>query len=143
MYRRFTCLALSVHRSLARCNSGGRYAGVILASVFPGTWNEVNRSNPQRTAFLASIVVLATFGAGGQTPPLQDPSVAQKPPMPLNAAEGVVHKGLFTIDISVTSGGRSPVRTLRRGISLFSITANRQRFAPSITLQRHPNRCRN
>jgi hypothetical protein len=39
----------------------------------------VNRSNPQRTAFLAGMIVFGTCGAGGQTSPLRDPSVAQKP----------------------------------------------------------------
>ena len=72
----------------------------------------VNRSNPQRTALLASIMVLATCGAGGQTRPRQDPSVTQKPLMPLSATDVVVHKGLFTIDVSVTNAAANPVLDL-------------------------------
>ena len=72
----------------------------------------VNRSNPQRAALLASFMVLATCGAGGQTRPPQDPSVTQKPLMPLSATDAVVHKGLFTIDVSVTNAAGNPVSDL-------------------------------
>jgi VWFA-related protein len=72
----------------------------------------VNRSNPHRTVFLAGMIVLGTCGAGGQTPPGPDPSVAQKPLAPLSAADPVVHKGLFTIDVVVTDAAGNPVSDL-------------------------------
>jgi VWFA-related protein len=72
----------------------------------------VNRSNPQCAAFLASMIVLGTCGAGGQTPPLRDPAVAQKPLAPLGAAISAEHKGLFTIDVVVTDAAGDPVSDL-------------------------------
>jgi VWFA-related protein len=72
----------------------------------------VNRLNPQRTAFLASMIVLGTCGAGGQTPPLRDPSVAQKPLAPLSATDPVVREGLFTVDAVVTDAAGKPVSDL-------------------------------
>jgi VWFA-related protein len=72
----------------------------------------VNRLNPQRTALLASVIVLGACGAGGQTPPLRDPSVAQKPLAPLSATDPVVREGLFTIDAVVTDAAGKPVSDL-------------------------------
>jgi VWFA-related protein len=72
----------------------------------------VNRLNPQRTAFLASMIVLGTCGAGGQTPPLRDPSVAQKPLAPLSATDPVGRDGLFSIDLVVADSARNPVLDL-------------------------------
>jgi VWFA-related protein len=72
----------------------------------------VNRSNPQRTAFLASMIVLGTCGAGGQTPPLRDPSVAPKPLAPLSATDPVVRDGLFSIDLVVADSAGNPVSDL-------------------------------
>jgi VWFA-related protein len=69
----------------------------------------VNRLNPQRTAFLASMIVLGTCGAGGQTPPLRDPSVAQKPLAPLSATNPVARDGLFSIDLVVADSAGNPV----------------------------------
>jgi VWFA-related protein len=72
----------------------------------------VNRLNPQRTAFIAGVIILGTCGAGGQTPPLRDPSVAQKPLAPLSATDPVVREGLFTIDAVVTDAAGKPVSDL-------------------------------
>jgi VWFA-related protein len=72
----------------------------------------VNRLNPQRTAFLAGMIVLGTCGAGGQTPPLRDPSVAQKPLAPLSATDPVVRDGLFSIDLVVADSAGNPVSDL-------------------------------
>jgi VWFA-related protein len=72
----------------------------------------VNRLNPQRTAFLACMIVLGACGAGGQTPPLRDPSVAQKLLAPLSATDPVVREGLFTIDAVVTDAAGKPVSDL-------------------------------
>jgi VWFA-related protein len=84
----------------------------------------VNRSNPQRTVFLASMIVLWACGAGGQTPLLRDPSVAQKPLAPLTAADPVVREGLFTIDVVVTDAAGKPVSDLTR--SNFTLLDNDQ-----------------
>jgi VWFA-related protein len=72
----------------------------------------VNRSNPRRAAFLASVIVLGTCGAAGQTPPLRDPSVAQKPLAPLSATDPVVRDGLFSIDLVVADSAGNPVSDL-------------------------------
>jgi hypothetical protein len=69
----------------------------------------VNRLNPQRAAFLACMIVLWTCGAGGQTPPLRDPSVAQKLLAPLTATDPVVREGLSTIYAVVTDTTGKPV----------------------------------
>ncbi len=67
----------------------------------------LNRLNPQRTAFIAGMIILGTCGAGGQTLPLRDHSVAQKPLAPLTATNPVVREGLFSIDVVVAdSAGR-------------------------------------
>jgi len=71
-----------------------------------------NRTNPQRAAFLASILILGTCGAGGQTPPLRDPSAAQKPLAPLGSSSSAERKGLFTIDVVVTDAAGNPVSDL-------------------------------
>ena len=72
----------------------------------------VNRLNPQRTAFIIGMIILATSGAGGQTLPLRDLSVAQKPLAPLGASSSAEHKGLFTIDVVVTDAAGNPVSSL-------------------------------
>jgi VWFA-related protein len=72
----------------------------------------VNRLNLQRTAFLASMIILGTCGAGGQTAPLRDPSVAQKPLAPLSATDPVVRDGLFSIDLAVADSSRNRVSDL-------------------------------
>jgi VWFA-related protein len=72
----------------------------------------VNRLNPQRTAFIAGMIILGTCGAGGQTLPLQDQSVAQKPLAPLGASSSAERKGLFTIDVVVTDAAGNPVSDL-------------------------------
>jgi VWFA-related protein len=72
----------------------------------------LNRLNPQRTAFIACIIILGTCGAGGQTPPLRDESVAQKPSAPLSATNPVVREGLFSIDVVVTDAAGHPVSDL-------------------------------
>ncbi|HEY1895032.1 MAG TPA: VWA domain-containing protein [Terracidiphilus sp.] len=72
----------------------------------------MNRLNPRLTAFLAGIIVLGTCGAGGQTPPLQDPSVGQKPSAPLNSTDPVVRDGLFSIAVVVTDAAGNPVSNL-------------------------------
>lgn len=59
----------------------------------------VNRCNKQRTAFLAWVMVVGTFGAVGQTLPLRDPSVALTPLAPLSATDPLVRDGLFSIDL--------------------------------------------
>jgi hypothetical protein len=71
----------------------------------------MNRSNPQRTAFVAIMIVLGTCGTCGtcgQTSPLPDLSVAQKLLAPLSATDPVAREGLFTIDVDVTdTAGKS------------------------------------
>jgi VWFA-related protein len=85
----------------------------MIAASRPGAREIVaNRINARRTAFIAGLIILAISGAGGQTPPLQDPSAAQKPMTPLRASDPVVHKGLFTIDVGVTDAGGKPVSDL-------------------------------
>ena len=69
----------------------------------------VNRLNAQHTAFIAGLIILGTFGAGGQTPPLRGPSVAPKPLAPLTAKDPVVRNGLFTIDVVVTDAAGNSV----------------------------------
>ena len=85
---------------------------MMLAASLPGHGIVVNRLNPQRTAFLAGIIALGTCGAGGQTPPLRDPSVAQKPLAPLSATDPVVGDGLFSIDLVVADSAGNPVSDL-------------------------------
>ena len=72
----------------------------------------MNRSNPQRTAFLASMIVLGTCGAGGQTPPLRDPSLVQKPLATLGGSSSAERKGLFTLDVVVSDAAGDPVSDL-------------------------------
>ena len=98
-----TCVALSRHNAshaLRRWREGvhGRFG------------LEMNQS-----VFVASIMVLATCGVGGQTPPLPNPSVTERPQTPLSATDAVEHKGLFTIDVSVTNARGSPVSDLAGG----------------------------
>ncbi len=57
-------------------------------------------------------MILGTCGAGGQTPPLRDPSVAQKPLVALSATAPVVRDGLFSIDVVVTDAAGHPVSEL-------------------------------
>ena len=84
----------------------------------------LNRLNPQRAAFIAGMVILGTCEAGGQTLPLRDPTVAQKPLMPLSATDPVVHKGLFTIDVVVTDAAGKPVS----GLARWDFTPSRRLF---------------
>jgi VWFA-related protein len=72
----------------------------------------VNRSNPQRISFLVGMIVLGTCGAVGQTSPLRDPTVAQKPLASLSATNPVVREGLFTVDVVVTDAAGKPVSDL-------------------------------
>jgi VWFA-related protein len=72
----------------------------------------VNRLNPQRTIFLASVIAVGTCGAGGQTPPLRDPAVAQKPLAHLGGSSSAERKGLFTIDVVVTDAAGNPASDL-------------------------------
>jgi VWFA-related protein len=72
----------------------------------------VNRLNPQRAALIAGVIILGTCGAGGQTPPLRDSSVAQKTLAPLSATDPVVRDGLFSIDVVVTDAAENPVSDL-------------------------------
>ncbi len=58
------------------------------------------------------MIVLGTCGAGGQTQPLRDQPVAQKPFAPLSATDPVVREGLFSIDLVVTDSEGSPVSDL-------------------------------
>jgi len=75
----------------------------------------VNRLNSQRAAYLAGMIVLVTCGAGGQTPPLRDLSVAQKPLAPLSATDPVVRDGLFSINVVVADSAGNPVSDLELG----------------------------
>jgi VWFA-related protein len=75
----------------------------------------VNRAIARRTAFVAIMMVLAMCAAGGQTPPLRDPSVAQKPLAPLSATDPVVHQGLLSIDVVVADTTGNPVSDLSPG----------------------------
>ncbi len=99
--RGFVCASLLSLAAILLCSPRVRARGIV-----------VNRLNPQRTAFLAGMIILGTCAAGGQTPPLLDPSVAQEPLARLSAADPVVHKGLFTIDVDVTDAAGNPVSDL-------------------------------
>jgi hypothetical protein len=72
----------------------------------------VNRCNPVRRVIPGGISFLGICGAGGQTRPLLDMSVPQKPLAPLSAADLVVREGLFTIDVVVTDATWNPVSDL-------------------------------
>ena len=72
----------------------------------------VNRLIPQRTIFLASVIVLGTCGAGGQTLPLRDPAVVQKPLAPLGSSSSAERKGLLAIDVVVTDAAGNPASDL-------------------------------
>jgi VWFA-related protein len=61
------------------------------------------------------MVVLGTCGAGGQTRPLQDPSVAQKASAPISAGGSIERKGLFSIDVVVTDAAGSPASDIGAG----------------------------
>ncbi len=116
---------------LAEANMGalqwnGALAGTpgalrVMLAAGPGTRGIVlNRLNPQRTALFAGIIILGTCGARGQTPPLRDPSLAQKPSAPLGASSSAERKGLFTIDVVVTDAAGNPVSDLSpRDFTLF------------------------
>jgi VWFA-related protein len=58
------------------------------------------------------MTILGTCGAGGQTPPLRDQSVAQKTLAPLSATDPVVREGLFSIDLVVADSAGNPVSDL-------------------------------
>ena len=75
----------------------------------------VNRLNPQRTAFIAGIIILGICRVGGQTPPLRDPSVVQKTLAPLSATDPVLRDGLFSIDLVVEDSAENPVSDLEPG----------------------------
>ncbi len=72
----------------------------------------VNQRKLRRTAWLASLIVLGTWRAVGQTPPLRDLSVVRKPSAPLSASDPVVREGLFSIDVEVTDAGGTAVSDL-------------------------------
>jgi VWFA-related protein len=72
----------------------------------------VNRLNPRRTVFIACIITVGTCGAVGQTPPLRDQPVAQKPSAPQRATDPVVGKGLFSIDMVLADSAGNPVLDL-------------------------------
>ena len=80
--------------------------------VFVARGIVVNRLNPLRTAFLAGMIILGAYGAGGQTPPLRDPPLVQKPLAPLSATDPVVRDGLFSIDVVVAGAAGNPVSDL-------------------------------
>ena len=100
------CLYIASH---TRCNPGGRCAGYARHESRKACGFVVNPSNLQRIALVACMIVFGTCGAGGQTPPLQDRSLAQKPSAPLGASRSAEHKGLFTIDVVVTDAAGNPV----------------------------------
>ena len=72
----------------------------------------VNRLNPLHSIFLASVLAIGACGAGGQTPPLRDPAVAQKPLAPLGGSSSAERKGLLTIDVVVTDAAGNPASDL-------------------------------
>src|SRR5579864_6437491 len=72
----------------------------------------VNQLKTRRTAFIACMIILGTCEAGGQTAPLRDPSVVQKPLAPLSASDPVVRDGLFSIDVAVTDAAGNPASNL-------------------------------
>ncbi|UWZ83406.1 VWA domain-containing protein [Occallatibacter riparius] len=72
----------------------------------------MNRLNPQRTTFIAVIIFVATCAAAAQTPPLYDPTAAQKTPTPLGPSNPVVRDGLFSIDVVASDKAGKPVSTL-------------------------------
>jgi VWFA-related protein len=61
------------------------------------------------------MMVLAICAAGGQSPPLRDPSDVHKPPAPLSATDPVVHQGLLSIDVVVADTSGNPVSDLSPG----------------------------
>jgi VWFA-related protein len=95
-----------------RTDPSGRCACDARRESFKGAGIVANRSNPQRTAFLAIILVLGICGACGQTPPLREPSVGQKPLPPLSSVDPVVRDGLFSIAVVVTDAAGNPVSNL-------------------------------
>ena len=86
------CLCIAFR---TRCNPGERCADYARRESPRARGIVVNRLKPQRTAFLACMMVLGTCGVCGQTTPLRDPSAAQKPLAALSATDPVVREGLF------------------------------------------------
>ena len=70
------------------------------------------------------MIILETCWAVGQTPPLRDPSVAQKTSAPLSASDSVVREGLFSINVVVADPAGNPVSDL--GPSDFTLLDNGQ-----------------
>ena len=108
-------MALSVHRFSDSLQPWRRGTGYPRFECPRPSGIVVNRLNPLRTAFIAGTIILGTCRAGGQTPPLRDPSVAQKTLAPLSATDPVVQDGLFSIDVVVTDAAGNPVTDLAPG----------------------------
>ena len=105
-------MALSVHRFSDSLQPGGGCAARSPRVSPRERETVVNRLNPKRTAFTACMIILGTCGAGGQTPPLRDPFVAQKALAPLSATDPVVREGLLSIDLVVADSAGNPVSDL-------------------------------
>ncbi|MFP5235275.1 MAG: VWA domain-containing protein [Acidobacteriota bacterium] len=65
-----------------------------------------------RSALLAGTIILGSSGALGQSATSRQPSAAQKPFVPVSSNDAVVHKGLFTLDVTVTDAAGKPVSDL-------------------------------
>jgi VWFA-related protein len=63
-------------------------------------------------ALQAVCLLVCACRVGGQTPPLRDPSFAQRSLAPLGGSSSAERKGLFTIDIVVTNAAGNPVSDL-------------------------------
>jgi hypothetical protein len=98
------CLCIA---SRTRCNPGGGCAGYARRES-PRARGIVSRSNPQRTAFLASMIVLGSCGAGGRPPFARSVRCAKE----LGAIECHRSGGAgrpLTIDVDVTDATGKPV----------------------------------
>ena len=105
-------MALSVHRFSGSLRPRRKCAGYTRRESPWARGIVVNRLNPRRTAFLASLIILGTCGAGGQTVPLRDSSVAQRTLAPLSATNPIVRDGLFSIDVVVADSAGKAVSDL-------------------------------
>lgn len=108
-------MAFSVHGFPGSLQPWRKVGRLYSPRASQGTRIVGNRLNSLRTAFLAGCFVVCASGAGGQSTTVRDPSIAQKPLTPLSASDAIVHKGLFTIDVTVTDAAGNSVSNLQPG----------------------------
>lgn len=75
----------------------------------------MNRTSPQRTAFLAGLILLWACGLRGQIPIPPNETVALKPRAPAAADSSPQPDGLFRIDVAATDATGKPVTDLAGG----------------------------